>query len=89
SPVQGWLLDRFSPKLLIAAGAAMSGLGWVAASYSESLFGLYASYGLLCGLGTGIVYVGIVGLMVRWFPDRRGFAVGVVAAGYGMGAIGT
>ncbi|KAB1075545.1 oxalate/formate MFS antiporter [Methylobacterium planeticum] len=87
SPVQGWLIERFSAKLMIAIGAALSGLGWVAASYAESLFSLYATYGLLCGLGTGIVYVGIVGLMVRWFPDRRGFAVGVVAAGYGMGAM--
>lgn len=87
SPVQGYLIDRFSPKLMIALGAALSGLGWITASYAESLFGLYATYGLLCGLGTGIVYVGIVGLMVRWFPDRRGFAAGVVAAGYGMGAM--
>src|ERR1700712_5640892 len=87
SPVQGYLIDRFSPKLMITLGAALSGLGWVAASYAQTLFGLYATYGLLCGLGTGIVYVGIVGLMVRWFPDRRGFAAGIVAAGYGMGAM--
>src|ERR1700726_1819576 len=87
SPVQGYLIDRFSPKLMIAIGAALSGLGWITASYAESLFGLYFTYGVLCGLGTGIVYVGIVGLMVRWFPDRRGFAAGLVAAGYGMGAM--
>ncbi|MDP4006696.1 oxalate/formate MFS antiporter [Methylobacterium sp. NEAU K] len=87
SPVQGWLIDRFSAKLMIAIGTGLSGIGWVAASYVDSLFGLYATYGLLCGLGTGIVYVGIIGLMVRWFPDRRGFAAGVVAAGYGMGAM--
>src|SRR6185437_9140020 len=48
---------------------------------------LYLTYGLFCGIGTGIVYVGIIGLMVRWFPDRRGFATGMVAAGYGFGAI--
>ena len=89
SPVQGWLCDRFSPKAMIAFGAALSGLGWVAAAEVETLWGLYATYGLLCGLGTGIVYVGIVGLMVRWFPDRRGLAAGIVAAGYGMGAIAT
>jgi oxalate/formate antiporter len=89
SPVQGYLIDRFSPKLMIGLGAALSGLGWVAASRAETLFGLYASYGLLCGLGTGIVYVGVVGLMVRWFPDRRGLAAGLVAAGYGMGAMVT
>ena len=89
SPVQGWLIDRFSAKLMIAIGAALSGLGWVVSSTVDSLLGLYAAYGLLCGLGTGIVYVGVIGLMVRWFPERRGFAAGVVAAGYGMGAIAT
>ena len=89
SPVQGWLIERFSVKAMIALGAALSGLGWVAASKVETLWGLYATYGLLCGLGTGIVYVGVVGLVVRWFPERRGFAAGVVAAGYGMGAIAT
>ena len=52
-----------------------------------TLWGLYATYGLLCGIGTGIVYIGIIGLMVKWFPERRGFATGVVAAGYGFGAI--
>jgi len=89
SPVQGWLIERFSAKGMIAIGAALSGAGWAAASQVETLTGLYLTYGLLCGLGTGIVYVGIIGLMVRWFPERRGFAAGVVAAGYGMGAIAT
>jgi OFA family oxalate/formate antiporter-like MFS transporter len=87
SPLQGFLVDRFGAKILIAAGAALSGLGWVASSYITTLSGLYLTYGLLCGIGTGIVYVGIVGLMVRWFPNNRGFATGVVAAGYGFGAI--
>ena len=87
APLQGWLVDRFGPKFLIAAGAALTGLGFVLASQATSLWALYLSYGGLCGFGTGIVYIGIVGLMVRWFPDRRGFAVGVVAAGYGFGAI--
>src|ERR1051326_7178696 len=63
------------------------GLGVV--STATSLLGLYLTYGLFCGIGTGIVYVGIIGLMVRWFPDRRGLATGVVAAGYGFGAIAT
>ncbi len=87
SPAQGWLIERFGPRALITAGAALSGLGWVLSARVDSLSGLYATYGLFCGIGTGIVYVGIVGLMVRWFPDMRGFATGVVAAGYGVGAI--
>ena len=87
SPVQGYLVDKFGPRLLIACGCLLSGLGWITAAYASSLTGLYLTYGLFCGIGTGIVYVGIVGLMVRWFPDRRGLATGVVAAGYGFGAI--
>ncbi|WP_158811649.1 oxalate/formate MFS antiporter [Beijerinckia sp. L45] len=87
SPGQGWLIDRFGPRFLITLGAALSGLGWILASQISSLYGLYATYGLFCGVGTGFVYIGVVGLMVRWFPERRGFAVGVVAAGYGFGAL--
>ena len=87
SPLQGYLVDRFSARILIALGCLLSGLGWITAAYATSLTGLYLTYGLFCGIGTGIVYVGIVGLMVRWFPDRRGLATGVVAAGYGFGAI--
>jgi oxalate/formate antiporter len=65
----------------------LSGAGWITSAYIKSLVGLYFTYGLFCGVGTGIVYIGIIGLMVRWFPDRRGFATGMVAAGYGFGAI--
>ena len=87
SPFQGWLIDRFGPRLLVALGAGLTGLSWVLASSVTSLSGLYLTYGLLGGLGTGIVYVGVIVLMVGWFPENRGFAAGVVAAGYGMGAI--
>jgi oxalate/formate antiporter len=89
SPFQGKLIDRFGPRTLISIGTVMSGLSWVLASQATTTSMLYLTYGLVGGLGTGIVYVGVVGLMVRWFPDRRGFAAGAVAAGYGMGAIVT
>ena len=87
SPLQGYLVDKFGARLLIAIGCLLSGLGWITSAYVTSLAGLYFTYGLFCGVGTGIVYIGIIGLMVRWFPDRRGLATGVVAAGYGFGAI--
>jgi MFS family permease len=87
SPFQGSLIERFGARRLIAIGTFMSGLSWVLAAQASSIGMFYLAYGLVGGLGTGIVYVGVVGQMVRWFPDRRGFAVGMVAAGYGMGAI--
>jgi OFA family oxalate/formate antiporter-like MFS transporter len=87
SPCQGLLVDRFGPRLLLSAGGAVTGLSWVLAARVSTLTGLYLTYGLLGGIGTGIVYVGVIGHMVQWFPDRRGFATGIVAAGYGMGAL--
>jgi len=89
SPFQAYLVDRFGPKLLISAGAVLSGGSWVLASQATSLTALYITYGIIGGFGTGIIYVGIIGLMVRWFPDRRGLATGLAAAGYGFGAFFT
>ncbi|MDB5762655.1 MAG: major facilitator transporter [Herminiimonas sp.] len=89
SPFQGYLVDKFGPRFLLSVGAVLTGLSWICAAEVDSLSGLYMTYGLLGGIGTGIIYVGVVGLMVKWFPDRRGFATGMVAAGYGMGAIMT
>jgi MFS transporter, OFA family, oxalate/formate antiporter len=89
SPLQASLVDRFGPRLLIAIGALLSGGSWVLSAYVDNLWALYITYGVLGGFGTGIIYVGIIGLMVRWFPDRRGLATGLAAAGYGFGAFFT
>lgn len=87
SPAQGALIERFGPRLLVMTGCALSGASWVLTAYATTLPAVYLAYGVLGGIGTGIVYIGIVGQMVKWFPDRRGFAVGMAAAGYGFGAI--
>src|SRR6202035_1728650 len=87
SPLQGYLIETFGPKLLLAVGAILTGLSWVLASSADTLTSLYVTYGLCGGICTGVVYVGIIGLRVAWFPDKRGMASGVVAAGYGMGAV--
>lgn len=89
SPFQGRLVEKFGPRLLISLGTVMAGLSWVLSAQVNGLAALYLVYGCLGGLGTGIVYIGVVGLMVKWFPQQRGFAAGAVAAGYGMGAIMT
>jgi OFA family oxalate/formate antiporter-like MFS transporter len=89
SPLQAYLVDRFGPRLLISAGALLTGGGWVLSAFVDNIWALYLTYGIISGFGTGIIYVGIIGLMVRWFPDRRGLATGLAAAGYGFGAIFT
>src|SRR6516164_9047781 len=89
SPFQAYLVDRFGPRLLVSIGAIMSGGSWVLAAQAKDLAPLYLTYGVIGGFGTGIIYVGIIGLMMRWFPDRRGFTTGLAAAGYGFGAFFT
>src|SRR6478609_1388821 len=71
SPMQAYLVDRFGPRMLISVGALLSGGGWMLSAYVDNIWALYFTYGVICGFGTGIIYVGIIGLMVRWFPDRR------------------
>jgi len=89
SPFQAYLVDRFGPRMLISLGALLSGGSWILSAYATNLWALYFTYGVLGGFGTGIIYVGVIGLMVRWFPDRRGLATGLAAAGYGFGAFFT
>jgi MFS transporter, OFA family, oxalate/formate antiporter len=87
APFQGYLVDAFGPRMLLSLGAVLSGASWVLAAAARSPIELWLTYGVLGGIGTGIIYVGVVGLMARWFPDRRGLACGIVVAGFGMGAI--
>jgi oxalate/formate antiporter len=89
SPLQAYLVDRFGPRLLISLGALLAGGSWILSAAVDNIWALYLTYGVIGGFGTGIIYVGIIGLMVRWFPDRRGLAAGLAAAGYGFGAFFT
>src|SRR6516164_4815413 len=63
SPFQAFLVDRFGPRRLISVGAIMAGGSWVLAASVDNLLALYLTYGVIGGFGTGIIYVGIIGLM--------------------------
>src|SRR5580698_10099740 len=89
TPVEGWIVDaigaRNGPRLMVAFGGVMVALGWVINAYAQSLTALYAG-AVISGIGGGAIYATCVGQAVKWFPDRRGLAVGLTAAGYGAGA---
>jgi MFS transporter, OFA family, oxalate/formate antiporter len=84
-PFEGWLVDKFGPKLLVMLGGILAGLGWVGSGRAESLTALYTSYAF-SGLGAGIVYGTAIGSAMKWFPDHRGLAAGLTAAGFGAGS---
>ena len=89
TPVEGWIVDilgpRRGPKIVVAFGGIMVALGWIVNSKAESLEMLYLG-AVLGGIGGGAIYATCVGMAVKWFPDRRGLAVGLTAAGYGAGS---
>jgi len=89
TPIQGWIVDilgpQRGPKLMVAFGGIMVAIGWVINAYATSLEMLYLG-AIVSGMGGGAVYATCVGMAVKWFPDRRGLAVGLTAAGYGAGA---
>jgi OFA family oxalate/formate antiporter-like MFS transporter len=84
-PVEGWFVDRFGPRLVTIGGGALCALGWGVNAYADSLSLLYAG-AVLSGIGAGAVYGTCVGNALKWFPDRRGLAAGLTAAGFGAGS---
>ena len=84
-PFEGWLVDKFGPRLLVMIGGIFAALGWIGSGKAETLTSLYLSYAL-SGIGAGIVYGTAVGSALKWFPDHRGLAAGLTAAGFGAGA---
>jgi OFA family oxalate/formate antiporter-like MFS transporter len=84
-PFEGWLVDKFGPRLLVMLGGVLAGLGWVGSGRAESLTALYLSYAV-SGIGAGIVYGTAVGIALKWFPEHRGLAAGLTAAGFGAGS---
>ena len=89
TPIEGWIVDvlgpKRGPKLVVAAGGLLVAVGWVINSVADSLAMLYVG-AIVSGTGGGAIYATSVGHAVKWFPDRRGLAVGLTAAGYGAGA---
>jgi OFA family oxalate/formate antiporter-like MFS transporter len=84
-PIEGYLVDRFGPRPVVLVGGVLCGLGWVLNSFASTLPMLYVA-AAVGGIGAGAVYGTCVGNALKWFPERRGLAAGLTAAGFGAGS---
>ena len=88
-PFTGKIIDRYGPRNATIAGGVLTGLGWLLASLASSVLMLSLLYGVIGGIGVGIAYSVLVAVSARWFPDRRGLAVGLTVFGVGFSAFFT
>jgi len=84
-PVEGWFVDRFGPRIVVLIGGLLCAIAWALNSVADSLTLLYVA-AAIGGVGAGAVYGTCVGAALKWFPDRRGLAAGLTAAGFGAGS---
>ncbi len=86
----GYLQVRFGPRAVATAGGILYGVGVILAGLTasaHSLLLLYLCYGIIGGIGIGLAYIVPLAMLLRWFPDRRGFITGLAVAGFGLGAL--
>jgi MFS transporter, OFA family, oxalate/formate antiporter len=84
-PVEGWFVDRFGPRIVVAVGGVLVAVAWTINSVANTLPLLYVA-AAISGVGAGAVYGTCVGNALKWWADRRGLAAGLTAAGFGAGA---
>jgi OFA family oxalate/formate antiporter-like MFS transporter len=84
-PIEGYLVDRFGPRPVVLIGGILCAIAWAMNSAADSLAVLYIA-AAIGGTGAGAVYGTCVGNAVKLFPDRRGLAAGLTAAGFGAGS---
>ncbi len=84
-PIEGWFVDHFGPRIVVLIGGVLVAIAWALNSTADSLTLLYIA-AAVGGIGAGAVYGTCIGHALKWFPDRRGLAAGLTAAGFGAGS---
>jgi len=86
-PLAGNLIARWGPKNTAMLGGLLAGTGWVAASFSADIATLTILYGVIGGVGVGIVYGCPIAVVAKWFPQQSGLAIGSTVMGFGVSAL--
>ncbi len=88
-PITGFYIPRLGTRLTTSIGAIVVGLGYILSSFANHIGFLVLTYGVIAGTGVGIVYGVPIFVVSRWFPDRKGLAVGLTIVGFGLSPLVT
>jgi MFS family permease len=83
----GRVMEKLGPRRLGIIGGIIVGLGWLLSSFTPNIWVLTLTYGVIAGSGVGLVYGCPVAMGAKWFPDKKGLAVGLTLAGFGGSAL--
>ncbi|MCX5809043.1 MAG: OFA family MFS transporter [Proteobacteria bacterium] len=85
----GRFIDKMGPRIVMMFGGIVVGVGWILTYFASSMTMVVITYGIIGGAGVGIVYGGPVSVATKWFPDKKGLAVGLSLLGFGASAFVT
>ncbi len=85
----GRFIDKFGPRKVMMLGGVVVGIGWILTYFASNIGMVILTYGIIGGAGVGLVYGGPVSVATRWFPDKKGLAVGLSLLGFGASAFVT
>src|SRR5271166_3882985 len=88
-PISGRIVQKVHPRTVSLVGSLIVAAGWILSGYATGMPWLYLTYGVLAGMGVGIVYGIPIAVATRWFPDIKGIAVGITVLGFGASALVT
>lgn len=83
-PITGFYINRFGSRVITAVGGVIMGLGYILSGLDGNLQTLTFSYGVIAGIGVGIAYGVPLTVVAKWFPDKKGIAVGLTVIGFGL-----
>jgi len=88
-PITGFYIDKIGVSKITAIGGVVTGIGYILSSFATNIIVLTITYGVIAGAGVGIAYGVPLAVSAKWFPDRKGLAVGLTAIGFGLSPLVT
>ncbi len=83
-PFAGRLIARFNPKFISIIGSLLVAAAYIVSSFAPSMQVLAFTYGVLGGIGVGIIYGVPLAVAAKWYPEKKGLAVGLTLLGFGL-----